>query len=66
MVCFDYHQYCKGGSQSRVALCSSLLPLVQDFLAAHGYFKASGGLAERYSQEGGREGGRRKGGVSVI
>lgn len=47
MVCFDYHQHCKGGPQSRLALCSVLLPLAQDFLAAHGFFQASSGHTER-------------------
>ena len=42
MVCFDYHQICKGNS-SQSKLESVLLPMVNEFLTGHSFYVKSDG-----------------------
>ena len=45
MVCFDYHQLCKGNSSK---LESVLLPMVADFITSHGFFVQLEGSIQRW------------------
>ena len=49
MVCFDYHYLMKGsGPNVAVKLKTSLIPLVEEFVSAHGFFFSNGETVERY------------------
>ncbi len=47
IACFDYHYHVKG-SNATLKLKAQLLPLVEEFVKAHGFHISTGKLPERW------------------
>ena len=47
MTCFDYHRVCRGTSNLEGTLSQKLLPSIESFLSAHGFYINLNGTVER-------------------
>lgn len=47
MTCFDYHRIIRGTSSVETTLSQKLLPSIESFLSAHGFYIIMNGKVER-------------------